>query len=136
MIKLLLESRIIHSSDLTRIYFESNKKRYFNKKRDPFLLYLQKSMKDSKDVDSDLFDNHLNKIKFKHYQKLEEDLFPKSDSVKIFDRDLFNEMKEQEQNKENRTEQEEFNENNIFYWCIFTNRIECAKVLWKFVKAN
>jgi hypothetical protein len=136
VIKLLLESRIINSSDLKRIYFELNKKRYFNKKKDPFLLYLQKSMKNSKDVDSDLFDNHINKIKFKHFQKLEEDLFPKSESVKIFDRNLFNETKLEEQNKENRTELEEFNENNIFYWCILTNRIECAKVLWIFGKAN
>ena len=122
VIKLLLESKTIDSSSFKESYFELNKIKYFNKKKDPLLLYFQ--MKESTILDIDLFDYRNNRIKLKHYKKLEEDLFPYIDSIKIFDRSLYPE----------KAKEEEFDEKYLFYWCILTNRFECAKVLWKFGK--
>ena len=128
VIEVLLENGI-YSFDFKEANFELNRIKYFNRKKDPIILYLQKQMRDSKMDSNDLFDYQNDKIKFNHYRRLEEVLFPKTNSIKIFDRNMY-------EGDGKGLIEHETDEMYLFFWCILTNRVECAKVLWKFGKVR
>ena len=110
----------IDSSDFKEVYEELNKIKYFDRKRDPFLLYLQNKRKDkNKFNDIVLLEDKNNRIKQKHYKDLQDSLFPTTDSIQIFKREEIEKTSY---------------ESLLFYWCILTNRLEMAKVFWKYGK--